>query len=721
MRRPEDRVIVRPVYPVVLCGGPGERLWPLSRPWRPKPFIPLIGSVSGLQNAVALAQSLATKAEVIVVGVEHHRDLIHRQFAATAGPARVLLEPAARDTAASIAAAAVWLAGGAPDSVMVVLPADHHMPDTQAVRAALETAIQAAHAEVLVVMGLRPGSASTAFGYIRPDSVIPGIQPVVGFEEKPSAGRASELVAQGALWNSGIFVGRADTFVSELRRWAPEIMSVVEQAVLGGRHDGTDFIFGPQFIPVPRLAFDRAVMENTDRAVVLPVDFAWSDLGSWASILAASVQDADGNHVAPHVRATSTDRTLVRAPASTQVSVVGLSNVAVVVEPDAVLVCALDETQVVRGAGDGPLRPDRYTDLAEAAEDLGLWLRTAALPLWATVGMDGGAFREALTWRGDPADPYRRTLVQARQTFVFASAAAGGIEGPWGQAAVGAVGFTPRRADCLYVRRFDRSGAVVDPEARLYDNAFVLLARAALQQLMPTPENLAAALDLCDALNVFRHTAGGFREVGEGGFQANANMHLLEAALEWEIAADGTGWSNLSDELAELALARFVDPATGALSEYYDASWRRLSGDAVVIEPGHQFEWAWLLTRWGRMRQDPRGEAAARRLFDVGRRAFDPRRGVVVNALWADMSVRDAGARLWPQTEHIKAALILGDDQAALQAANGLVAYLETPARGVWRERMRPDGGFVEEPSPASSLYHLFLAIRELTRYAEIL
>jgi mannose-6-phosphate isomerase len=174
----------------------------------------------------------------------------------------------------------------------------------------------------------------------------------------------------------------------------------------------------------------------------------------------------------------------------------------------------------------------------------------------------------------------------------------------------------------------------------------------------------------------------------------------------------------MADEVAELALSRFIDPQSGALGEFFEADWSPRLDDGGQVEPGHQFEWAWLLGRWGKARDDARAEPAARRLFQAGRRGFDLARGVVVNGLDAKLEVRDAGARLWPQTEHLKAALALGDGGAALEAANGLAAYLDTPVRGVWRERMRADGGFIEEPAPATSLYHLFLAFRELERAA---
>jgi mannose-1-phosphate guanylyltransferase/mannose-6-phosphate isomerase len=690
----------------------------LSQPWRPKPFLPLLGPVSGFQAAVALAQLLAVGGEVLVVGSADHRDLIHEQISSAGASAQVLLEPTGRETAAAMAAAALWVINRAPDGVMVALPADHHMPLTLAVQAAVNSAIKGADADMLLVMGIRPDSPSSAYGYISPESRGPGVQRVVDFQEKPSAERATELIASGGLWNSGIFIGHARTFLSELRLWAPDILSAVEQATTNGFSDGGDFLLGPQFAETPKLAFDRAVMEHTDRAAVLAVDFPWSDLGSWTSVLAASVRDEDGNSLSSGARVVGTSHSLVRSPEGVQVSVVGVSRLAVIVEPGAVLVRGLGEEQAMREVYLGSIRPDRFVSLAGAAEDLGLWLRTAALPLWATVGMDAGAFREALTWRGDLADPYRRTLVQARQAFVFASAATEGIEGPWAEAALHALRSAVRLPNGLFASRCDLSGVIIDPTARLYDNAFVLLAFSALHRLSPMEGASAAATELRRALELFRHPVGGFREVGERAFQANAIMHLLEATLAWEPISDDPDWGRLSDELVELALTRFIDPATGALSEFYDESWSRLSDEANVIEPGHQFEWAWLLTRWSGMRGYPCGEVVARRLFDVGRGAFDPRRGVVVNTLGPDLSVRDAGARLWPQTEHIKAALVLGEQEAALQAANGLVAYLDTPARGVWRERMRPDGGFVEEPSPASSLYHLYLAIRELAQHA---
>jgi len=375
----------------------------------------------------------------------------------------------------------------------------------------------------------------------------------------------------------------------------------------------------------------------------------------------------------------------------------------------------------IREGRDGGAPP--FADLAAASAWHRDWLGAAAM-LWWTRGADhaGGGFLESLTVEGEPSPAPRRARVQARQAWTYANLAEAGWPGPWRQAAWHGIDYLfekYRRGPGRIATVVSADGAALDDTLVVYDYAFVLLAMSAVHRLGPGPRDLVAeAAALREALDGVRHGAGGFREAGAHPFQANAHMHLLEAALAWE-AAGRREWSALADEIVAFALARFIDGEGGFLREFFGPDWTPATGDdGRLVEPGHQFEWAWLLERWGRARGREDVRATARRLYDHGLAGVDRERGVAVNALWDDFSLRDGHARLWPQTEWLKAALILNDADQALAAARALASYFGTPARGAWRDKLRPDGGFVAEPAPASSFYHVVCAQLELFRAA---
>ncbi len=366
----------------------------------------------------------------------------------------------------------------------------------------------------------------------------------------------------------------------------------------------------------------------------------------------------------------------------------------------------------------------RFDTLSAAAGWYDSWLKEAALPLWASVGVDpgNGLFQETLSIEGHLIEAPRRARAQARQVFVFASAVTAGYGDQWlSVAKAGWARFVQayRRPDGLFINRVAADGTPIDTNADIYEQAFALLAMAALQAADPSNRELAVEAEcLRAALQDRRVAGGGFRENGIHPFQANCHMHLFESSMSWETTG-GRDWTLLSDELANLAMTKFIDPQSGALREFFDADWNALQGEGGLMEPGHHFEWAWLLDRWGRDRGDGAARAAAVRLFENGLRGVDRVRGVAVNALWEDFSIRDGAARLWPQTEHLKAAVVLGDEAQILRAARGLAQYLEVPARGTWRDKLDPAGTFVDEPAPATSFYHLIVAILELTARAK--
>jgi mannose/cellobiose epimerase-like protein (N-acyl-D-glucosamine 2-epimerase family) len=542
--------------------------------------------------------------------------------------------------------------------------------------------------------------------------------------------------------------------MDEMRMFEPAIADAVERAVKGAARDGNVIRLDSfAFAQSPKKSLDYAVMERTAKAAVVAADFPWSDLGAWSAIYGAHEKDASDNVlVGEHALAVQSERCFVRSP-TVPVAVIGLSDIGVIAEPDGIIVCKLDQSPLVKKAVEGmrsrarpeafrrtqtPERRKDYADLKTAAHQLRDWLDNSALPLWWTLGADHehGGFFELLDKQVKAVAVPRRARVQARQAYVYATAGLAAWPGPWRAAVthgLEALFNHYRRADGLYRTLVDHNCAPLDERAFLYDQAFVLLAlataaRAGVERRRCSHE----AIELLSIIEErFAREGGGFleQELRGSRFQSNPHMHLLEAALAWCAVERNGRWEALAESLVNLCLKHFVDSESGMLREFFDDTGAPLSGlPGHIIEPGHQFEWAWLLSLWGQMRGDEAAAQAAGRLFEIGERyGIDTTRGVAIDVLLADMSSHSRQARLWPQTERLKSALALvqrssGEQRAtfersALAAAEGLSHYLQTRVRGLWHDKMRADGTFVIEPSPASSLYHIACAIDTLRRH----
>lgn len=370
-------------------------------------------------------------------------------------------------------------------------------------------------------------------------------------------------------------------------------------------------------------------------------------------------------------------------------------------------------------------------------DELKAWLLDYAYPLWWNVGADRlrGGFHEAIGLDGRARRAPRRARVQPRQTYAFALAGDLGWDGPWAAAAAHGLAFLEtryRRPDGLYRTLVSERGGPLDETALLYDQAFVLFGQAAAFRVLQDRADLErSANELCAQVRrALQNRAGGFRPAARlaAPLLSNPHMHLFEAALAWHEAAHAPAWTALARELAALALTAFIDPRSGGLREAFAPDWSPAPGvEGRIVEPGHQFEWAWLLLRWARISGWPEARAAAERLIALGEGpGSDPGRGVTINALLDDLSVHDLDARLWPQTERIKAGATLaaaaGDPagwEIAVRGAEALTRFLDVPVPGLWRDRMRADGSFVKEAAPASSFYHIVCAIAELDRAVE--
>lgn len=734
-------------FPVIMCGGSGTRLWPLSRPARPKQFIPLIGARSTFQQTVLRLSKLAGARLPLVVAGVGHADWIHSELAAIGVVADVLLEPRARDSAPAVAAAAAWIARQNPKGVAVIVASDHHVPDDEAFVAAIEQAGAAAGRGWIVTLGVRPTTPSTAYGYIDAgDLLVEGeaVRRTAAFVEKPNLEKAAGYVQAGYLWNSGNFIASAETLLSELELHTPAIAKAARQGVDEAVRVGADWRLGAAFVTAPKISLDYAVMERTDRAAILPVSFAWSDLGAWDAVWEASGLDAAGNSGNENTHFVDAQDCLVRVPSGIETAVIGARNLAIIADDKGLLICDLARSQGVRAAAEHfagrsppPGLQSPQDALQVAADRFERWLRTAALPLWWSIGADHrrGGFYDLIDLAGRPVEGPRRARVQTRQAFVYALAARLGFDGPWRQAAEHGLSYFASqylRPDGLYRSRVGPDGGVLEDAPYLYDQAFALMSMATLFGVAPDRIDLRAAAEALEAQirAHMGHAQGGFRETGEHSFQANAQMHLLEAALAWSEVDGDPRWPKLAQEVVDLALAKFIDPQGGFLREFFDAEWRPAAGDdGRLVEPGHQFEWAWLMQRWARRSGSEAAHSAALKLFACGLRGVDESRLAAVDELHDDLSVRSARARLWPQTEYIKAALILAEDlppaqaqpylASAVQGAAGLWRYLETEIPGLWRDKLRADGGFEIEPAPASSLYHIVGAIVALTAYRD--
>ena len=712
------------VYPVILCGGAGTRLWPASRPTSPKQFLDLISDLSLFQETARRVAPLAEGGgRLIVVAGKSHRAAIVEQLAGLSLNATVLLEPEGRDSAAAMAAAALWIRRQAHEGIALFVASDHHIPDADAFRTSVKEGWEAANSGEIVTFGVQPTEPSSAYGYIHPQA--PGLAKVKSFVEKPSRETAEAYLREGFLWNSGNFMVRADVLLGELEAFAPAVTEAVGRALPETAADILEL--SEAFRDSPKISIDYAVMERSDRVSVLPVDFSWSDLGAWDAVASAGSADkgvwvgADG------------DACLVRAAKGMVVATAGVRDLAIIAEPDAVLVCHLSRAQEVKGLvdriretspahADGRSPPLRFEDQVQSFDR---WMRLNALPAWATLGIDqDGGFRETLQSDGTCATDFRRARVQARQAWVYAVAGQAGWAGPWRRLVVEALDRfenTNRRPDGLYRTRVSAEGGVLDDTASLYDQAFALLAFAAAAQAGLDPDRMGArAHALREALSALALPGGGWREDAGHPHQANAHMHLFEACLAWEAVEPGGEWPAMADAIAGLARRHFIDPDGGFLREFFTPDWSPAAGEAGrLVEPGHQFEWAWLLTRWGRARGDDWATTAAERLYEAGQRGIDAARGVAIDELDDQLNLRSGRARLWPQTERLKAALILGGRVPAAhadEALKGLQLYLEPT--GLWRDKLEPDGRFVDEPAPASSLYHIVAAwvqLREST------
>jgi mannose-1-phosphate guanylyltransferase/mannose-6-phosphate isomerase len=342
------------ITPILLCGGSGTRLWPLSRKSYPKQFADLLGPES-LFQASARRFSGAGFGDPVVITGDAFRFIVTEQLAeAGIRPAATLIEPEGRNTAPAAAAAALFLARREPKALMLIAPADHAVADPAAFRAAVEAGRPAAEAGEIVTFGIAPTRPETGYGWLEAGATLhPGVERLTRFVEKPDPARAADLFASGRhLWNAGVFLARADILVAAFRSHAPAILAAVEMSLDRARPDlGFTRLDPEAWVRVPEDSIDYAVMEKATNVALVRFTGAWSDLGGWEAVRQEMAQDADGNALSANASAIGCTDTLLRSESDgIEVVGIGLSNIVAVAMHDAVLVADLSQSQNVKKA-----------------------------------------------------------------------------------------------------------------------------------------------------------------------------------------------------------------------------------------------------------------------------------------------------------------------------------------------------------------------------------
>jgi mannose-1-phosphate guanylyltransferase/mannose-6-phosphate isomerase len=336
------------IIPVLMCGGSGTRLWPVSRSSEPKQFHALAGQSSLFQQTV---QRFRTEqyAEPIIVVNTSHRDLALREIGQlSTGAARLLVEPCVRSTGPAIAAAAALIAEEDPDRLMLVAPSDHIMEQADLFSQAVAQAAQAAQQGRIVLFGIRPTHPETGFGYIEIEEAFDSASfKVTGFVEKPVRAVAEKLVAgERHLWNSGIFMFTARTILDELERHAPEVLACARRALTLAQRGNDTIRLAAEFDTAPVISIDYAVLERSDRLVCIPVSPEWRDLGSWSALWDIGSKDGNGNVSRGDTLLQDVSDSYVHGN-SRLIAVMGVEKIVVVDTADAVLVSSLDQAQNV--------------------------------------------------------------------------------------------------------------------------------------------------------------------------------------------------------------------------------------------------------------------------------------------------------------------------------------------------------------------------------------
>jgi mannose-1-phosphate guanylyltransferase/mannose-6-phosphate isomerase len=727
----------------VMSGGVGSRLWPLSREDNPKQFHALSGDTSMLVKTVQrMGARLAGSASVYLIAAERHAERVRIDLDGhDLNGGRGIFEPVGRNTAAAVALASQVTLDERGDALVIIVPSDHVIEPVSDFWRSVEQGVAAANAGNIVVFGITPTGPETGFGYIEAGLTRPdGACEVVRFVEKPDLQTAENYVAAGNFyWNAGIFLFRASTMRAAFKAHAPEIWSNVANALGASNNvEGATLLPLKLYEAIESVSVDYAIIEKSKNIAVVPASFRWNDVGSWQSLLQVSQTDDKGNVIIGDVVAIDCEHTYLRSEGRL-LSAIGLKDMAVVATSDATFVAPVSQSQnvkkiVERLEKSGRLEikrtpvHDMMPEPGAHAKRVRHWLFEETLPLWSTAGVDRqyGGFYEALTFQGQPVIRDKRMRTMARQIYAFSIAGQMGWQGPASELVAHGLSFVEekgRNKSGGWAKSFRPDGSVADASEDLYDHACLLLAFAHAHRI-GNPRALALGEE------TFSHIEARFADLDHGGYRetpggllprrSNPHMHLLEAYLAWFDVTGERQWLDRCAPTVDLFVSRFFDADTWTIGEYFNEDWSQYEGEkGGWTEPGHHFEWAWLLIGFAKATGQPKLIKHARKLYASAiANGLNRATGLAYDAVSKDGFPLVRTSRSWPQTEALKAAIALDetggpDMKPEIEARVGRLFrwHIESAPEGMWIDLIDENGRSKAKDVPASIFYHLVCAL----------
>jgi mannose-1-phosphate guanylyltransferase/mannose-6-phosphate isomerase len=715
------------IHPVILCGGSGTRLWPLSTPATPKQFLALTSDRSMIEEtALRFASNTGhdlSFATPLVVGSKRHQSLLDQ----TLPGARKILEPFGRNSAPAVAAACLV---SAPEDLILILSADHDIQDVPAFQDAIAIAAEAAADGSIVTFGIEPNHPATGYGYIKASAGDAAIKAVEQFVEKPDRATAQAYLEAGSYyWNAGIFLFKAGVMLEALKRFSPDILSGT-QAAMAGCERRIMHLDPQAFEATPSLSIDYAVMEKAENVQTVPVNMGWSDIGGYHALHELLTEDARDNYMSGPVVLMESEGVYVRSEGPA-VSVNGVSDLVIVATEHEIMITPTSDDSAVKRLGAEVQQNRHRLGISEAARQRAKDWLWKAFDVWAEKAWDSanGGFVEQLDLNGTPdtkAD--RRVRVQARQVYSFSQA----IELGWSNKEAATkliengleyIDTRLRHPDGGWVHTIAADGKPIDTKRDLYDHAFIILAGAAAYKATNNPRALKIAddalayveADLKDA------THGGWFDTDSRSLprRSNPHMHMLEAMLAYHDAAGDALALERARFSVNLFEKHFFDPSTNVMAEFFGEDWQpNTPPSQTIFEPGHHYEWATLLSMYDQVSGHDSLSWRRRLIRRADETGLNSATGFAINALRENGEITNSNSRLWHQLEMLRAYL-LHPGVASRAKAEALLnkifeTYLDVGPEGGWMDEIDSSGAPASKTVPASMLYHVVTAFAPL-------